>query len=199
MVVELQRDFVLSFHGKLEWYLGCKIIQDMERGTVTINQEKYANDVLYRFNMQEGDKRDPVVIRDYQACVGSLMYLSVFTQGDYSFAINQTVRFLNNPGPTHITDVKRILRYIVERTDNQCRPDVRVCSPLLLYLFINPCTPTCSLAFSLDFLKSYLSFRTYSRRVSHQGGHRPLSLPPSTSQAPSLEEHIAKGQEEKGR
>jgi hypothetical protein len=30
-----------------------------------------------------------------------------------SFAINQTARFLNNPGPTHIADVKRILRYIV--------------------------------------------------------------------------------------
>jgi len=30
-------------------------------------------------------------------------------------------------------------------------------------------------------------------------GSSPLSLPPSTSQAPSLEEHIAKGQEEKGR
>jgi hypothetical protein len=31
------------------------------------------------------------------------------------------------------------------------------------------------------------------------GGSSPLSLPPSTSQAPSLEEHIAQGQEEKGR
>ncbi len=31
------------------------------------------------------------------------------------------------------------------------------------------------------------------------GGSSPLSLPPSTSQAPSLEEHVAKGQEEKGR
>ena len=132
-IVELQRDFVLSSHGKLEWYLGCKIIQDMEKGTVTINQEKYANDVLRRFNMQEAkpvstpceaglhlsgddcpnkDKRDPEVIRDYQACVGSLMYLSVLTRGDCSFAINQTARFLNNPGPTHVAAVKRILRYI---------------------------------------------------------------------------------------
>jgi hypothetical protein len=50
-IVEVQRDFVLSFHGKLEWYLGCKTIQDMEKGKVTINEEKYANDVLYRFNM----------------------------------------------------------------------------------------------------------------------------------------------------
>jgi hypothetical protein len=39
------------------------------------------------------------------------MYLSVLTRGDCSFGINQTARFLN-PGPTHIEDVKRILRYI---------------------------------------------------------------------------------------
>ena len=122
---------VLSSHGELEWYLGYKIIQDMEK--VTINQEKYANDVLRRFNMQEiepmskpyeaglhlsgddcpsKDKRDPEVVRDYQTCVGCLMYLSVLTRGDCSFTINQTVNFLNKPGSTHIVVVKRIPSYI---------------------------------------------------------------------------------------
>ena len=57
------------------------------------------------------DKRDPEVIKNYIACVGSLMYLSVFTRGVCSFTINQTAHFLNNPGTTHISDVKRILRY----------------------------------------------------------------------------------------
>jgi hypothetical protein len=132
-IADLQTDFVLSSHGVLEWYLGCKIHQNLQEGTVTINQEKYANDVLNRFNMHEAkpvstpceaglhlsgddcpskDERDPEVIRNYQACVGSLMYLSVLTRGDCSFAINQTARFLNNPGPSHIAAVKRILRYI---------------------------------------------------------------------------------------
>jgi hypothetical protein len=107
------------------------IIEDMEKGTVTINQEKYANDVLHRINMQEAkpvstpceaglhlsgddcpskDKRDPEVMKDYIACVGSLMYLSVLTRGNCSCTINQTARFLNNPGTTHISDVKRIIR-----------------------------------------------------------------------------------------
>ena len=54
------------------------------------------------------------MVRDYQACVGSLMYLSVLTRGDCSFAINQTACFLNNPGQTHIAAVKRILRYVAE-------------------------------------------------------------------------------------
>ena len=45
-----------------------------------------------------------------------------------------------------------------------------------------------------------ISGNLYSKRYFPvMGGSSPLSLPPSTSQAPSLEEHIAKGQEEKGK
>jgi hypothetical protein len=45
-----------------------------------------------------------------------------------------------------------------------------------------------------------ISRNLYSKRcLPVMGGSSPLSLPPSTSQAPSLEEHIAKGQEEKER
>ena len=39
--------------------------------------------------------------------------MSVLTRGNCSFDINQTVRFLNNPGSTHIVVVKRITRYFV--------------------------------------------------------------------------------------
>ena len=41
----------------------------------------------------------------------------MLTRVDSSFTVNQTVRFLNNPGPTHIVAVKRILRYIVGTTN----------------------------------------------------------------------------------
>ena len=51
-------------------------------------------------------------MRDYQACVGSLMYLSVYTRGDCSYSVNQCARFMNNPGPTHIAAAKRIMRYL---------------------------------------------------------------------------------------
>ena len=39
--------------GRLEWYLGCKIEQDLEKGMVTIKQGKCARDVLARFNMAD--------------------------------------------------------------------------------------------------------------------------------------------------
>ena len=133
LIRDLQKDFTLSSHGVLEWYLGCKVIHDMENGTVKLSQEKYTRDVLERFNMTDAkpvstpceagmhlrgddcppsDEKDPEVVRNYQACVGSLMYLSVFTRGECSFAVNQCARFLNNPGPSHIAAAKRILRYL---------------------------------------------------------------------------------------
>ena len=133
LIEDLQKEFLLSSYGPLEWYLGCKVVQDLEQGTVKLTQEKYANDILERFNMQDAEPvaktcepgmhlqaddspplcdRDPKTVRDYQACIGSLMYLGVFTRGDCAFGINQCARFLNNPGPSHIAADKRILRYL---------------------------------------------------------------------------------------
>jgi hypothetical protein len=40
LVADLQKDFVLRLHGELRGYLGCKIVQDLLKGTVTINQER---------------------------------------------------------------------------------------------------------------------------------------------------------------
>jgi hypothetical protein len=58
------------------------------------------------------DKRNPEVVRDYQMCIGALMYLTCFTRGDCSFAVNQCARFMSNPGPSHIAAARRILRYL---------------------------------------------------------------------------------------
>merc|ERR1712230_188021 len=49
---------------------------------------------------------------DGVTCVGACMYLTCFTRGDCSFAVNQCARFMNNPGPSHIAAIKRVLRYL---------------------------------------------------------------------------------------
>ena len=61
--------------------------------------------------------RDPEVVRNYQQCVGACMYLTCFTRGDCSFAVNQCARFMHNPGPTHIAAIKRVLRYLAGTRD----------------------------------------------------------------------------------
>ena len=58
------------------------------------------------------DKRGAEVVRNYQQLIGACMYLTCFTRGDCSFAVNQCARFMSNLGPTHIAAAKRILRYL---------------------------------------------------------------------------------------
>ena len=40
------------------------------------------------------------------------MYLTTFTRGHSSFAVNQCAWFMSHPGPTHIAAAKRIMRYL---------------------------------------------------------------------------------------
>ena len=130
---DLQKDFDLSDCGRLQWFLGCKVEQDLAEGTVRLSQEKYCNDILRRFQMSDAnpahtpmepnshlnpddspplDKRDPEVVRNFQQCIGACMYLTCFTRPDCSFAVNQLARFMSNPGPTHVAAAKRVLRYL---------------------------------------------------------------------------------------
>ena len=135
---ELKEVFDLSDSGKLEWFLGCRVEQDLERGSVRLVQDKYCSDVLQRFQMSDCNpvstpceagqhlsssdsppvgSRDPEVIRNYQQCVGACLFLSTFTRPDIAFAVNQCARFMSNPGPTHIAAVKRVCRYLAGTRD----------------------------------------------------------------------------------
>jgi len=61
------------------------------------------------------DRADPAMkeaIKDYQSLVGALLWLSISTRPDISFATNQLARFLVNPGPSHFVAAKRVLRYL---------------------------------------------------------------------------------------
>jgi len=43
---ELGSEFELSASGKRTWFLGCKVEQDLDKGTARLTQEKNCNDVL---------------------------------------------------------------------------------------------------------------------------------------------------------
>jgi len=127
---ELGSEFELCTSGKLTCFLGCKVEQDLKKGTVRLTQEKYCNDVLTRFQMEDAnavhtpcntnqhlqaaespplDQRDPNLVRDYQQAVGYALD-SVYS-GNCAFAVNQCAWFMANPGPTHIAAIQSVLRY----------------------------------------------------------------------------------------
>lgn len=48
----------------------------------------------------------------YQEAIGCLMYLACSTRPDIQFSVNKLSQFSSNPGQTHWTAVKHLLRYL---------------------------------------------------------------------------------------
>lgn len=61
---------------------------------------------------QSDDVSQPVNPSMYQSMVGSLLYAAMATRPDIAQAVSVVSRFNANPNTTHLTAVKRILRYL---------------------------------------------------------------------------------------
>ena len=99
-----------------------------------IHQQKYINELLKKYNMENAKTNhtpmgtatrlddDPqgtsVDQTTYRGMIGSLLYLTA-SRPDISFSVGLCARFQSNPKESHLTAVKRILRYL-KGTDNLC-------------------------------------------------------------------------------
>jgi hypothetical protein len=96
-----------------------------EEGKLFLDQKKYINDVLIRFNMTECKSvGTPYVVGatleranecddcPYQEIVGSLMYLSVWTRPDIAYTVSHLSSFNHYHGKEHWIAGKRVLRYL---------------------------------------------------------------------------------------
>ena len=127
--IHLAEHFDMVDQGEINYILGMAIERDRENGTLRINQYSYLQHVLNRFGMSDckpvstpmeneatfvkltsTDKQ--VNLKEYQAVIGSLIYASIGTRPDISYAVGVLSQFMSNPGEEHWRGVKRILRYI---------------------------------------------------------------------------------------
>jgi hypothetical protein len=127
----LKTFFDMTDGGPISWFLSIKIKNDMQRGTVTLDQQPTIIRLLQSFDMNnckavctpiearlvkptnEPSADDLAFMKgkNYRSLVGSLMYL-LFTRPDISFAVNQLTRHLNDPRPDHWRAAIRLLRYL---------------------------------------------------------------------------------------
>jgi len=121
----MKEEFRMSEMGLLRYFLGIEI--DQNENGIFISQEKYVNEVLERFNMQDNKAAiTPIVMglklnkedssKDfchslYKSIVGSLMYLTA-TRTDIMFDVSLISRFMERPKEAHWQAVKRIMRYV---------------------------------------------------------------------------------------
>ncbi|XP_064462668.1 uncharacterized protein LOC135373382 [Ornithodoros turicata] len=129
----LGKEVELKDSGEPTYILGIEVKHDKLRKTLTINQRKYVDEILKRFNM-EGSKpvkapievgrsasreetseniSDPNV--PYQSLIRNLMYLVQGTRPDIAFAANFLSQFNSNYTQHHWRMAKRILRYLKGR------------------------------------------------------------------------------------
>lgn len=119
--------------------------RNRDRKELTIHQSNYIHEILFRFKMvdckpvktpidvggklkifrNEGGMNaneytgKEVLILDYRAAIGALMFLAVVSRPDIAYAVNYLSRFLSGYNHQHCLAVKRIFRYLKLLIDNQ--------------------------------------------------------------------------------
>ena len=121
----MMQEFEMSDLGKMRYFLGLEILQ--QDNGIFLCQQKYARDVLERFQMADcnsvhnpiipGTKLmkdpmgEPVADTLYKQLVGSLMYLTS-TRPDLMFVVSLLSRYMDHPTTLHLQVAKRVLRYV---------------------------------------------------------------------------------------
>ncbi|MCL1415154.1 hypothetical protein M3J43_24330, partial [Escherichia coli] len=122
----MTQKFEMSMMGELKYFLGFQVKQ-LQEGTF-ISQTKYTQDILNKFGMKDakpiktpmgtnghldldtgGKSVDQKV---YRSMIGSLLYLCA-SRPDIMLSVCMCARFQSDPKESHLTAVKRILRYLV--------------------------------------------------------------------------------------
>ncbi|GKA52103.1 putative nuclease HARBI1 isoform X2 [Tanacetum coccineum] len=114
--------------GELTYFLGLQIKQD-DKG-ISICQEQYTRNLLKKYEIHDSSSvKTPMVPPNnlgpdlagkrvnetsYRGMSGSLMYLTA-TRADIQFSRVLCARYQSNSKESHLTTVKRILRYLKEK------------------------------------------------------------------------------------
>ncbi|GJV57429.1 retrotransposon protein, putative, ty1-copia subclass [Tanacetum coccineum] len=133
----LGKCFAMKDLGEAAFILGIKIYRDMSKRL--ISQNAYMDKILKRYKM-DNSTRGHIPMQErldlnktqgastpkkvkrmqnvpYASAVGSIMYVVRCTRPDVAFAQNITSRFQQNPGESHWTAVKNILKYLRNTKD----------------------------------------------------------------------------------
>ncbi|WJX64416.1 hypothetical protein P8452_49197 [Trifolium repens] len=129
-VKQMQSEFEMSLVGELTYFLGLQIKQ-ME-DTIFISQSKYARNIVKKFGMDNAThKRTPApthlkLTKDekgvsvdqslYRSMIGSLLYLTA-SRPDITYVVGVCARYQADPKVSHLTQVKRILKYVNGTSD----------------------------------------------------------------------------------
>ena len=133
-LLDVRKRFVIEEgEGKpISWLLNMKVTQDLEAGTISLDQEvaitKLAHTVLSPEEMAKASSVHYPMIEtpleklatrlvskeefDYLSIVGSLLHLVNCVRCDIAYAVGVLTRHSACPGPAHVRATKRVIMYL---------------------------------------------------------------------------------------
>jgi len=135
---QISTRFQMKDLGEVSNLLGMNVTRNRREGWLKIDQERYIQDILKRYNMEdchptvtpanpgeiltkedcapEGGPLDATT-HPYRSVVGSLMYAACVTRVDIANAVRILARYLENPGEKHWAAAKKCVRYLAGTKD----------------------------------------------------------------------------------
>jgi hypothetical protein len=130
----LKAKYQMTDLGELSWILGMHITRDRDSGWIALSQQKYLEGLLDQFgftnacpiptpvlaNQHLAKLPSPEVdVKFYQCAVGALMYPSLCTRPDISYAVAALGCHAANPGSEHLHALECVFHYLCTTTDYQ--------------------------------------------------------------------------------
>jgi hypothetical protein len=129
IVQDLRSLFEITDNREPKYHLGCTIERWRSCGTIKVHQQGYVQSILRDFGMEfcnatqtpmepatrlvpRGSNEVLEDSFDYPAFVGKVLYLSLCSRPDISYAVRELSRFISSYGKAQIAAAKHLLRYL---------------------------------------------------------------------------------------
>jgi hypothetical protein len=126
-ITTFKRKWVMTDAGSAKWILGIHV--QRTESTLCLSQQAYIESIAERFKV-EGNRPISTPLeanlkvlpsqesdlmmeqQKYQSLIGALMWLSLGTRPDITYAVNVLARYNGNPSRNHYNEALRVLRYV---------------------------------------------------------------------------------------
>jgi hypothetical protein len=117
--------------GNVKWSLGIRVERVLASRQLYLVQDAFINKVCTEFDLIHANGRYPSTplsstsrpalyngvsqlsnTKTYQCLVGNLAYIEVITQPNIAHAHSVLARFLTNPGPIYLSEIKHVWQYL---------------------------------------------------------------------------------------
>uniref|UniRef100_A0A6U5XCR5 Integrase catalytic domain-containing protein n=1 Tax=Guillardia theta TaxID=55529 RepID=A0A6U5XCR5_GUITH len=116
-------------------FLGIRVHQDLTKGTITLSQKHFIEQLVEKFGIAlrsvftilpgvymrsyhlEGELLDKFSVRQYQALLGTILYVANGTRADISFAVSLLSRFARAPRVRDWDALVHLARYLYTTRD----------------------------------------------------------------------------------